>query len=1385
MKKTKKALASLAIAGMVLSLVPFNAFAAGTVPTRLAGVTAEQTAVKIADQTGWTGTAILASSASYGMVDALTSGPLAKFLKAPILLQGAGAALNADTKQELIKLAVKKVYVTSGTAVISAGVIAELKGMGIAVVSLGGNDRFDTSVNIAKEMVKLGAPVNKVAVAYGWLNQDALSVASIASSAGQPILLTEKDSVPASVKAFVAANITSSDVIGGTGVISETVKAQFPGATRHYGMTAYDTNNQVIQDFAATLNFDNVYVANAVTAIDALAGAPLAGETKSPIVLTDGKTVPAVAAFTFSKSSASTVVTALGGEAVVPESVRVGISKGEVTPDSNVLKIVSVSALNDANSVLEISFSKAIKKLETSDVAVQNANTMARYGVKTAILSANGMTATVELYSHDDANQANPVLAYVTNYTITVNADGTSLKTTFNRPAYVKERITDVDPADAKIKIGAVTVNIPSTVKFDYGDALGRKARVWYNADRDLVNIAYETEEVVAGGLEVTDTRSGSDVGEIEIGGEAYDLAEGSAFKFYLNDTSATLGNDGVEYDYARVFFDKSGDVELVVAYNWDEFLVVEKTDGDVAVSFDDSEVDLEDYLLVKDGKTIATSDLKKGDMIYFTADSNEEDGFAVVYNNSVTGEIEDVFSNEIRMDGKTYTYNAARYTNSAVQYLDGDEFKNLDSDAAEEFQAGGDVTLFLDHKGDAVFITGAQEIVPSNDLGLHLTEDVVYYNASGAAGRGTLELEGVNGDGDEKLYTFRVDTLETITNAAGLEYEVDEVFPGGTVDIDKFALSSLTNANIVALDEAGNVLGTVITGLDSLTQDNDFIEVQTDDAGVIIGLSFMTEKTFSETTNALELDDKFIDGYKLMSNTVVFDGSAGWTTSYKPDADDIDVTTWGALADEGFKVFEASYYVNDDNEVEYLVIKNSDAEDTTDYNAVVTKVLRNTDNEIIEMNVLLDGVKKTYSVDEVKLSTVVKESVVTLAVNDGDTTMVEDIDVVSKQGVVTAVNVSDRTVTISGVNAGTYTLVSDGSVINSKDTGDILVKALRDIKTGDTVNLSLDEEVPATSEFIDVVNIVSSGTVVTPVVTTGVVTYIDATNNAVYVDNVPYVYGTATILKTAQGSIIAVGDTAIDTALIATDEVANIVVVNGVVTTMVGTKVASVQTVAVTNVDTAIEALPTVTAAVLTDKAAVDAAKLLYDALTPARKDFVKSANVTKLSGLVAKMASLQATANAATDQLAADGVDTAIEALPTVAAAVIGNKAAIDAAKVSFDALTNAQEALVKPANATKLVDLLAKMVALQDVLDVATAKAALAIAGDLNNVNANLVLVAIQAPGTTVTWVSSNTAIVANNGSVTQPNGADVQVTLTATITKGAATTTKTFVVTVLGL
>jgi Putative cell wall-binding domain len=357
MRTTNKVLASLTIAGMTLGMLPFNALAEGTIPPRLAGMTAANTAVDIAEQTGSTGTAILASSTSYGMVDALTSGPLAAFLKAPVLLQGAGSVLDPDTEAELTKLEVKTVYVTSGTAVISQAVLDQLTGMGIKVIPLGGSDRFETSVNIANKMVELGASINKAAVAYGWLNQDALSIASIASAQTEPILLTEKDTIPASVQDFLTKNtsVVSTDVIGGTGVISDSVKDKFPSATRYYGNTAYDTNVAVLKAFDDVLSYDNVFVANGETAIDALAGAPLAAEYHAGIVLTNGTTNEGTT-YASSKLSASSVVTALGGTAVVPDSILTDMTAAQTAAAAAakaaaIAKIDGIAQGGDAASV--------------------------------------------------------------------------------------------------------------------------------------------------------------------------------------------------------------------------------------------------------------------------------------------------------------------------------------------------------------------------------------------------------------------------------------------------------------------------------------------------------------------------------------------------------------------------------------------------------------------------------------------------------------------------------------------------------------------------------------------------------------------------------------------------------------------------------------------------------------------------------------------------------------------------------------------------------------------------------------------------------------------------------------------------------------------------
>ena len=93
------------------------------------------------------------------------------------------------------------------------------------------------------------------------------------------------------------------------------------------------------------------------------------------------------------------------------------------------------------------------------------------------------------------------------------------------------------------------------------------------------------------------------------------------------------------------------------------------------------------------------------------------------------------------------------------------------------------------------------------------------------------------------------------------------------------------------------------------------------------------------------------------------------------------------------------------------------------------------------------------------------------------------------------------------------------------------------------------------------------------------------------------------------------------------------------------------------------------------------------------------------------------------------------------------------------------------------------------LSDQESVAADKAALVI-GYAGTDSAASVTQALTLPGagdsgTTISWTSSDTAVIANNGAVTRPaaNAADATVTLTATITKNEASDTKIFTLTVI--
>jgi len=288
-------------------------------PIRISGVDRYDTATKVS-QMGWAtaDTVIIANANLHA--DALSAAPLAVKLNGPILLTGPNS-LDLKAKTEIQRLKAKKVYIIGGTGVISGKVDTQLKGMGLQVTRIGGTDRFDTSNKIARQLGVTDTAI--IANAYNF--PDSLSIAPYAASKGYPILLVDKSTIPAkTTDALKALSIRKTIIVGGTGVVSDTVKNKLPSPLRISGIDRFETGTQVLR----RLNFstDRVYVANGMNFPDALSGSVLAAKDNAPLLLTYSYQLPdTVRKVIIDKNILN--FTILGGTGVVFDKVKTDLVK--------------------------------------------------------------------------------------------------------------------------------------------------------------------------------------------------------------------------------------------------------------------------------------------------------------------------------------------------------------------------------------------------------------------------------------------------------------------------------------------------------------------------------------------------------------------------------------------------------------------------------------------------------------------------------------------------------------------------------------------------------------------------------------------------------------------------------------------------------------------------------------------------------------------------------------------------------------------------------------------------------------------------------------------------------------------------------------------------
>jgi hypothetical protein len=313
------------------------------------------------------------------------------------------------------------------------------------------------------------------------------------------------------------------------------------------------------------------------------------------------------------------------------------------------------------------------------------------------------------------------------------------------------------------------------------------------------------------------------------------------------------------------------------------------------------------------------------------------------------------------------------------------------------------------------------------------------------------------NEKGEDVTYDFRLDDLKAIT------LDNQEIWN----DDDSDVVPALTGLGTPFEGDGINVDddATAEVTFEGTAEKGDIVEVTLDADGDVVELGFFTSNkaTISSADN-VKSTDKYIKSKKTSSSVpVFFVEDANW------DEKDVEVKTLGDL--DEIKI-NAGVVFHDGSDVLYIVVTDSDLEDTTKYKGVITDVRENTDGYITRIKALVEGKETTYYMDD-------PESI-TGSWAEGDPVEIEVYDQTGKvkqlNTVTTAsftvdsnfaVVVKDREIT-DGSN--TWKLVSDGYIYDVSDTSDIesmSFSELRDVEAGTEIVVVLDEAGSKYAKFI------------------------------------------------------------------------------------------------------------------------------------------------------------------------------------------------------------------------------------------------------------------------------------------------------------------------------
>jgi putative cell wall-binding protein len=197
----------------------------------------------------------------------------------------------------------------------------------IPVDRLAGANRYSTAVSVSQMgWTDCRGGANTVILAVGTNFPDSLAGVTLAYKLNAPILLTTKDSLPASTRSEIQRLSAHRVIIlGGVGAVSAAVASDLltiPGVTeveRIAGDNRYDTARLIAM--RSELDYNGIYLASGLDFPDALSAAAYAAQKGRPIMLNGKTTLSGSVKALLNAKPEITLVMIVGGTGAIAESV--------------------------------------------------------------------------------------------------------------------------------------------------------------------------------------------------------------------------------------------------------------------------------------------------------------------------------------------------------------------------------------------------------------------------------------------------------------------------------------------------------------------------------------------------------------------------------------------------------------------------------------------------------------------------------------------------------------------------------------------------------------------------------------------------------------------------------------------------------------------------------------------------------------------------------------------------------------------------------------------------------------------------------------------------------------------------------------------------------